>query len=476
MSRGLARALVAVTSGAVLVLEILAGRLLAPFIGVSLETFTGIIGIVLAGIALGAWAGGEAADRYEPARLIGPAVAAGGVASLLSLPIVRTLGPNFGTGMMSIVVLTMCAFFVPAVILSAVSPLVAKMRLTSIEETGAVVGGLSAAGTLGALAGTFLTGFVFVRAVPVTPLVVILGVMLTAGGAVLHWHFTRQRPSALGAAAAVLAAVMAWSASPPCDYETGYACINVVTDPDNASGRSLYLDTARHAYVDLNDPTTLDVRYIRLFTQLIDSVSSGPIDTLHVGGGGFSLPAYFQHTRPGSRDVVLEIDGELVDVATEQLGLELGTGIEAVVGDARVTIERQPTDSFDVVVGDAYSGLTLPWHLTTVEFVAEIDRVLKPTGVYVVNLIDGGSNDFARAELRTITETFGHVAVIVPPDGRIDRQLVNQVAIFSRRPLPALDVNVDDGVLFSAGDLRSWIADAPVLRDDFAPVDQLRAS
>ena len=467
--------LVAVTSGAVLVLEILAGRLLAPFIGVSLETFTGIIGIVLAGIALGAWAGGEAADRYDPSRLIGPAISGGGVATLLSLPIVRILGPNFGAGMVSIVLLTTCAFFAPAVILSAVSPLVAKMRLTSIAETGAVVGGLSAAGTLGALAGTFLTGFVFVRAVPVTPLVVALGVALTIGGVGLHWYFAKQRPSLAGASAAVLAAVMAWSAAPPCDHETGYACINVVADDDNPSGRSLYLDTARHAYVDLSDPTTLDVRYIRLFTQVLDSVGSDPITTLHVGGGGFSLPTYLQHTRPGSSDVVLEIDGDLVDVAVDELGLTLGSGIEAVVGDARVTISEQPTDAFDVVVGDAYSGLTVPWHLTTAEFTAEVDRVLKPGGVYVINLIDGRENAFARAQLRTIAETFEVGVVILPPDGRVDRRLVNQVAVFSHDELPSLDIDPDDGLLLPETDLEGWIGDAPLLRDEFAPVDQLRA-
>ncbi len=83
MSRRYAQVLVFVTSGAVLVLEILAGRLMAPYVGVSLETFTGIIGTVLAGIALGAAVGGRLADRYDPQRLIGPALMLGGVASWL---------------------------------------------------------------------------------------------------------------------------------------------------------------------------------------------------------------------------------------------------------------------------------------------------------------------------------------------------------------------------------------------------------
>ena len=67
-----ARCLVFFTSAAVLVIEILAARLLAPYLGVSLQVFTGIIGVVLAGISIGAWLGGRAADRGDPRRLPGP--------------------------------------------------------------------------------------------------------------------------------------------------------------------------------------------------------------------------------------------------------------------------------------------------------------------------------------------------------------------------------------------------------------------
>ena len=78
MSETRARILVFCTSAAVLVLEILAGRLMAPYVGVSLETFTAIIGTILAGIAAGSAIGGRLADRYDPELMIGPALALGG--------------------------------------------------------------------------------------------------------------------------------------------------------------------------------------------------------------------------------------------------------------------------------------------------------------------------------------------------------------------------------------------------------------
>src|SRR3954463_2531372 len=76
-------------SGAVLMLEILAVRLLAPYVGLTLETTTSIIGAVLAGIALGAWVGGSIADRTEPQRLTVGLFLIGGLLALLTVPIVR---------------------------------------------------------------------------------------------------------------------------------------------------------------------------------------------------------------------------------------------------------------------------------------------------------------------------------------------------------------------------------------------------
>ncbi|HEX9762595.1 MAG TPA: fused MFS/spermidine synthase, partial [Acidimicrobiia bacterium] len=101
MTQRLARILVFATSASVLVIEILAVRLLAPYLGVSLEVFTGVIGVILAGIAFGAWLGGRAADRIDPKRLLGPLLVAGGLTALVSPLIVDLVGPSASTGAFS---------------------------------------------------------------------------------------------------------------------------------------------------------------------------------------------------------------------------------------------------------------------------------------------------------------------------------------------------------------------------------------
>ena len=139
MSIGLARLLVFTTSAAILVLEILAGRLLAPYLGVTIETFTGIIGTVLAGIAVGAWLGGRAADRFEPTRLLGPLLVAGGGLAMIAPSVVVAVGGTVtSVGPTEIVAMAGLAFLAPAAALSAVSPIVVKIRLNSLDRTGTV--------------------------------------------------------------------------------------------------------------------------------------------------------------------------------------------------------------------------------------------------------------------------------------------------------------------------------------------------
>ncbi|HEY7470593.1 MAG TPA: fused MFS/spermidine synthase [Acidimicrobiia bacterium] len=462
-----------------LVLEILAGRLLAPYLGVSLQVFTGVIGVILAGIALGAWAGGRAADRGDPRRLIGPLLVAGGLTAGAAPLIVDLVGPLTGSGALSIVMITALGFLAPAAVLSAVPPVVVKIQLFSLERTGSVVGTYSAIGTAGALFGTFVTGFVLIAAFPTRPIVAGVGAILVISGLVLWAGRSRWAVGATTGLFLLLAALIL-TLDGPCGYETTYHCAVVLADPERPSGRLLVLDTASNSYVDLTDPTHLEFRYLRLMVDVIDvETVDGPLDVVSIGGGGFTLPGYLDAVRPGTTHVVLEIDESLIEIGRRDLGF----GDEAVVrvGDARRSIETVPSESADLVVGDAFSGLTVPWHLTTVEFVETVSSKLAPDGIYTLNVIDTGDLGFARAEAATLLEAFEHVAVLAPPDYLIGAGGGNFVLVGSDQPIDLGSIEesvrgrggVEVGVAGVA--LTRFIGDARPLFDDFAPVDQLIA-
>ena len=175
MGPRVAAALVFGSSAAVLVVEITALRLLAPYLGLTLETSTLVIGIALAAIALGSWAGGRAADRVDPRRLIAPAMGVSGVVVALSPAVVR-MAAEWAPPLLILV--ASAAILVPGALLSAVTPMVTKIRLSDLADTGTVVGKLSGVGTVGAIAGTVITGFVLISRLPVSAILVGLGVLL----------------------------------------------------------------------------------------------------------------------------------------------------------------------------------------------------------------------------------------------------------------------------------------------------------
>jgi spermidine synthase len=139
-----------------------------------------------------------------------------------------------------------------------------------------------------------------------------------------------------------------------------------------------------------------------------------------------------------------------------------------------------PDDSVDLVVGDAFGGEAVPWHLTTVELTRDVQRVLRPTGIYAVNVIDHPPLGFARAEVATLGAVFEHVAVVGPPDRVAGDDGGNLVLLASDAPLPvdaivaANRARGDDDIVVSGDEaIGRWIGGAEVLTDEHAPVDQL---
>lgn len=486
LPRWLAGVIVFVSSGSVLVLELLALRLIAPYVGITLETNSAVIGSALAGIALGAWAGGRAADVADPRVLVPGLLIVSGIAALLTVPAVRWVGGTVSGGDQSaVLLLALAAAFGPAALLSAVPPMVVKLQLRDLRQTGEVVGTLSGIGTVGAIVATFVTGFVLVAAFPTSAIVVVLGVVLVAGGVILLGYL---RASAGGRSRVPLALVVAMAASglalaarAPCDVETAYHCAKVEETPGEPTGRLLRLDNLSHSFVDTADPTYLRFTYIQAIASVADASAPArrPVAALHVGGGGFTMPRYLAAARPGSSSLVLEVDKGVVDLDRRKLGLRLSDQLRVRLGDGRVGLVEQPAGRYDLVVGDAFGGVAVPWHLTTREFVQQIRRVLTSGGTYAANIIDHPPDDFLRAEIATVRSVLRHVALLATVSAVAKQDGGNFVIVASQQPLPlaAIERRLQGRgtpyVSLTGAALDRFVGNAKVLTDDRAPVDQL---
>jgi spermidine synthase len=210
---------------------------------------------------------------------------------------------------------------------------------------------------------------------------------------------------------------------------------------------------------------------------------AGEAAVLHVGGGGFSFPRYLTALDPTVRHTIRELDPEVLATAREALGYVPPATTRIELGDARRSIVGLADGEFDLVVGDAFGGLAVPWHLTTVEFGAEVRGVMAPGGRYILNLIDGPALNFVRAEARTLAARFEYVAVVAGRAilGGGFSNLANVVLVASDEPIDAQEIAArmlargDGGgnTVISGAGLAAFIGGAPLLTDDFAPVDQL---
>ena len=394
-----------------------------------------------------------------------------------------------GNDVGSIAMLAAIGFFLPAAVLSAVAPMIVRATITDVRSSGSLVGRLSAIGTVGAILGTFATGFFLLGAVPTRLLILATGGGVLLLGLVTTLALARGRGGfgaalLLGAAGAAAIGSATAGIENPCERESANYCISVRTDTQFGSGRILVLDDLWHAFVDLEDPSRLQFGYIRWFAAAADPLidrRGADFEALHVGGGGFSFPRYLQSVAPGSRHTILELDPAVLQVGRDELGLVPDDRLRVVIGDARISIARMPTDGFDLVAGDAFGGLSVPWHLTTAEFLDEVERVLRPDGRYVMNLIDRDPKAFVRAEAATLRTRFEHVVVLGLPSALAEGgHGGNLVLVASDAPIDVDALRqVSDELgetmadISAPADLDAWVAGSPILTDDFAPVDQL---
>ena len=263
--------------------------------------------------------------------------------------------------------------------------------------------------------------------------------------------------------------------------ETDFGRAEVKVDRRHPGGRLLLVDGQESSYVDLEDPTRLDFAYVRRIGDLLDlhAPQADPLHVVHVGGGGFTLPRYLAATRPGSRSVVFERDGGLVEVAREALGLRTSARMRVKVGDGRELLRALPERSADAVVVDAFDGPLVPAHLTTVEFAREMRRVLRPGGLCVLNVIDIPPLELARAGAATLLAVFRHGAMLAPRRLVRGREGGNVVLVASSRPLPleglrerAAQAEQPEEVL-AGEELGSFTGGARPLADGHVPAHRL---
>lgn len=503
-----------------MVLELVAGRILAPFIGVSLYTWTSIIGVCLAGISAGNFLGGVLADKAGSRRTLGLILLGGGLFSLLILPLaaydLTTIIPKTTGGVASdawlitrIVIITSILFLPPTLILGMVSPIVIKLALTDLRQTGSIAGKIYAFSTVGSIVGTFLTGFYLVsafgtRSVVLGVAIILIGMAFVFGDLL---SFGKKGNAEVTVAASLIVIGLVWWINPRgvftyerpdalnggCYMETNYFCIKVSGPDVNDEHQvvSLVLDHLIHSYNSLNDPTYLKYGYIKVYADMIEYVSQKypKYSAFFIGGGGYTLPRQMETLRPDAKIVVAEIDPGVTETNFARLGVRRDTGIITYNADARQIVDQyQGGEKFDLVFGDAFNDLQIPYHLTTKEFAQKVRNMMKDDGLYLALVIDklrGGL--FMPAYTKTVKEVFPYVYVLNDAPNWNSSAPNTYLVAASATPIdmdrikaikPGQGFNGQPLVQIMPQDVMDkWLEETPtiILTDDYAPADNLVA-
>jgi spermidine synthase len=492
-----------IASFSMLVVEVVVGRILAPYVGVSLYTWTSIIGVVLAGISVGAYLGGVVADRYPRISTLGWLLFLSGL-GVLSIPLLTHLIGRtvFHTGLMvRILWVTAIIFFIPSCILGMISPVVIKVLLQRLQETGQVVGRVYAFSTFGSILGTFSTGFLLISWLGTRNLLFGIGVLLLLAAPLFgNFLIRKRRLLFFFLLIPLLWGLYGYAFKPPLDEstflfkESNYYTIRLKKDPANPKEKliTLYLDNLTHSCSDVDNPFRLEYRYIQSYEEILrwQAGKRGSFRTLFIGGGGYTFPRFVEAKYPGAEIDVVEIDPEVSRVSQAYLGVPKTTKIKTFNEDGRwFVMNRQGEEIYDFIFEDAFNDLSIPYHLTTKEFALQMKRILKKDGLLVTNVIDRfEKGSFIPSYIRTLEEVFGkgnvHLITLGPFKDYLG--VINRIVVASQHALNMEDLirsltsgGATDRISFAMPQeqLQKHLDQfSPViLTDDYVPVDNMTA-
>lgn len=230
----------------------------------------------------------------------------------------------------------------------------------------------------------------------------------------------------------------------PGHYRGTFSPIELTPDPHIPDGWLLSVDGTPSSHIVLGRPRELVFEYMRWIATGTEAFVEQHLDpdklrVTHLGGGAATLARYFADVYPGSRNTVVELDGELARLVREWFDIPRAPRVKIRVDDARDVVEAFAPASRDVIIRDVFSDARTPHNLTTVEFLRHCHRGLAPGGLYVANCGDHSDLNGAKAEVAGMLEVFGHVAAIADPPMLKGRRYGNIVFLASDTPLAEAD-------------------------------------
>ena len=469
----------------VMVYEIVGSRVVAPHFGTSIYVWTSLIGIILASLSTGYWLGGRLADKKPQysslAWVILLAAVLIGLTTLIKENILEFLIYIFD-GMIMRTLFAAILLFAPAsILLGMVSPYAVRLKLNSINTSGATVGKLYAISTVGSIIGTFLAGFFLIPFAGTTNILYLIAGVLALTSLSLHLHafkFSRILPAIivlLGSAS--LAYASNNKESDIINVDTRYNHVQIFDMDYWITGEPIKVMKINDEYSSAMFPDNDSLVYeYTWYYQLAEHFKPDFKTTLMIGGAAYSYPKYYLQKYPEAMIDVVEIDPDLTRLAKEHFRLKDDAHMRIFHEDGRTYLNKCE-EKYDVILGDAYKSLlAIPFQLTTVEAIQKKYDMLNENGVVIENLIasiDGPAGAFMKSEFATFKEVFPQVFLFACHDP-LDKDRLQSISMVALKSDQAPSFSNTDDMLQGFLDHKIDVvipSDVIILTDEYAPVE-----
>lgn len=455
-----------VTGFCLMVFEMVSARLMSPFVGSAVYVWASIIGVIIAMLSLGYWTGGIIADKRHRSSDLAWLLLISASLICLTLAVHQQVLKTIAETELDLraqAIFGSLLLFAPASFaLGAISPYLVKLQTTSLKDTGKSVASLSALNSIGGVVGTFVAGFFLFSWIGARETLSILVVTLIA----LSWLISPRdnwRQKTFIATSLVFASLLIVFSTDKSNLSIDTATAHyVIRDYSVGNGPKLRGILSGNggiqSGINTSDPDQLVFWYTR---QLAEVVADKPNrqKILMLGGGTLTLPRYLADKYPDSTIDVVEIDGELADVARKYFAYDDPANVHLYTADARSYVAKTPA-KYDIILVDTYNDGSVPFSLVTRQFTDSLKTILKSDGVVALNLI-AGEKGACRDKLSAINGSYEAVfgqGKFLSQDS--DYKIGNIIALYGPAETPSA--------------YQSIVLARPVkMTDNLAPIERL---
>lgn len=433
------------TAGAIgMIIELVASRILSPYLGNSNLIWTCIIGMMLAFMSLGYFIGGKISDKHPKRNLLSLFLLNSAVfISIIPMIEIYVIEPLSKTDLNLSLIAIICSsitFGIPSMFLATASPFAVKLKDKDMEEIGQVSGRMSALSTIGSIFGTFLAGFILIPRLGVKNIILLVVVILSILSYLIYEDKDIKYTIKTIATLIILVSIVFLGKKLffkehedliiDTDSEYSRIWIKKFTNDSGKEYTTLEVDKGYESIASGEKNLTVD--YLKYY-DLFNYYQKNTENVLMIGGAAYTYPSYFSEQYKDKKIDVVEIDPKMTELAEKYFDLnKKNDRLKIYHEDGRRYINTTQ-NQYDCILIDAFKGLNVPFQLTTEEALNSAKNCLSENGIVITNLIsalDGKNAKFINHEYATYKKVFDNVKIFKVQNGMFnDDELQNLILV-----------------------------------------------